>query len=131
MLGQFACRKAGALVSCSKGPVRAGDGLCPLAQSGATVFAMDLIPRITRAQSMDVLSSPSNLAGYTAVLDAAAVYGSAFPMMMTAEGTVQPDKALVMGAGVADTHAIAYAQRPCPVVSAPDGDRHSRVTGNR
>src|SRR3546814_18635745 len=88
-------------------PFRAGDELAPLAQSGATVFAMDLIPRITRAQSMDVLSSQSNLAGYKAVLDAAAVYGSAFPLMMTAAGTVPPATALVMGAGGAGLQAIA------------------------
>src|SRR3546814_4784245 len=81
---------------------------------------MDLIPRITRAQSMDVLSSQSNLAGYKAVLDAAAVYGSAFPMMMTAAGTVPPAKALVMGAGVAGLQAIATAKRLGAVVSATD-----------
>src|SRR3546814_1339409 len=99
--GEFAGLKAGALVICIMDPFRAGDELAPLAQSGATVFAMDLIPRITRAQSMDVLSSQSNLAGYKAVLDAAAIYGSAFPMMMTAAGTVPPAKAMDMGAGVA------------------------------
>ncbi|HMA13338.1 MAG: Re/Si-specific NAD(P)(+) transhydrogenase subunit alpha [Bacteroidota bacterium] len=112
--------KAGALLICIADPFRAGDELAPLAQSGATVFAMDLIPRITRAQSMDVLSSQSNLAGYKAVLDAAAVYGSAFPQMMTAAGTVPPAKVLVMGAGVAGLQAIATAKRLGAVVSATD-----------
>jgi len=112
--------KPGALVICIADPFRAGDELAPLTKCGATVFAMDLIPRITRAQSMDVLSSQSNLAGYKAVLDAAAVYGSAFPMMMTAAGTVPPAKALVMGAGVAGLQAIATAKRLGAVVSATD-----------
>ncbi|MPZ09698.1 MAG: Re/Si-specific NAD(P)(+) transhydrogenase subunit alpha [Kiloniellaceae bacterium] len=112
--------KSGALLVCIADPFRAGDELAPLAASGATVFAMDLIPRITRAQSMDVLSSQSNLAGYKAVLDAAAVYGSAFPMMMTAAGTVPPAKALVMGAGVAGLQAIATAKRLGAIVSATD-----------
>jgi len=112
--------KPGALVIAILDPFRAGDELGPLAKSGATVFAMDLIPRITRAQSMDVLSSQSNLAGYKAVLDAAAVYGSAFPMMMTAAGTVPPAKVLVMGAGVAGLQAIATAKRLGAVVMATD-----------
>ena len=112
--------KSGALVVCIADPFRAGDELAPLAASGATVFAMDLIPRITRAQSMDVLSSQSNLAGYKAVLDAASVYGSAFPMMMTAAGTLTPAKALVMGAGVAGLQAIATAKRLGAIVSATD-----------
>jgi NAD(P) transhydrogenase subunit alpha len=112
--------KPGALLICIADPFRAGDELRPLAKSGATVFAMDLIPRITRAQSMDVLSSQSNLAGYKAVLDAAAVYGSAFPQMMTAAGTVPPAKVLVMGAGVAGLQAIATAKRLGAVVSATD-----------
>ncbi len=112
--------KAGALVVCIMDPFRAGDELDPLAQSGVTAFAMDLIPRITRAQSMDVLSSQSNLAGYKAVLDAASVYGSAFPQMMTAAGTVPPAKALVIGAGVAGLQAIATAKRLGAIVSATD-----------
>jgi NAD(P) transhydrogenase subunit alpha len=112
--------KPGALLVCIADPFRAGGELQPLANSGATVFAMDLIPRITRAQSMDVLSSQSNLAGYKAVLDAAAVYGSAFPQMMTAAGTVPPAKVLVMGAGVAGLQAIATAKRLGAVVSATD-----------
>ncbi len=118
--GEVKGLKAGALLICIADPFRAGDELQPLAKSGATVFAMDLIPRITRAQSMDVLSSQSNLAGYKAVLDAAAVYGSAFPQMMTAAGTVPPAKVLVMGAGVAGLQAIATAKRLGAVVSATD-----------
>src|SRR3546814_8605716 len=79
-----------------------------------------MVPRITRAQSMDVLSSQSNLAGYRAVLDAAAEFGRAFPMMMTAAGTVPPARCLVMGAGVAGLQAIATARRLGAIVSATD-----------
>ena len=85
-----------------------------------TVFAMELLPRITRAQSMDVLSSQSNLAGYKAVLDAAANFGRILPMMMTAAGTIAPAKVLVLGAGVAGLQAIATARRMGAVVSAFD-----------
>jgi NAD(P) transhydrogenase subunit alpha len=91
-----------------------------LANAGVTAFAMELLPRITRAQSMDVLSSQSNLAGYKAVLDAAAEFGRAFPMMMTAAGTVAPAKVFVMGAGVAGLQAIATAKRLGAVVTAYD-----------
>ncbi len=112
--------KEGALVMAICDPYRATDDVAALAKTGATVFAMDLVPRITRAQSMDVLSSQSNLAGYKAVLDAAAEYANAFPMMMTAAGTVPPAKALVMGAGVAGLQAIATAKRLGAVVSATD-----------
>ena len=90
------------------------------AKQGLTVFAMELLPRISRAQSMDVLSSQSNLAGYKAVLDAANEYSKAFPMMMTAAGTVPPAKVLVLGAGVAGLQAIATARRLGAVVSAYD-----------
>jgi len=83
-------------------------------------FAMELVPRITRAQSMDILSSQSNLAGYKAVLDASEYFGGAFPMMMTAAGTVPPAKVFVMGAGVAGLQAIATAKRLGAVVSATD-----------
>lgn len=112
--------KSGALLISIIDPFRAGAELKALQDAGVTAFAMDLIPRITRAQSMDVLSSQSNLAGYKAVLDGAAVYGSAFPMMMTAAGTVPPAKVLVMGAGVAGLQAIATAKRLGAVVSATD-----------
>mgnify|MGYP001176300295 CR=1 FL=1 len=85
-----------------------------------TSFAMELIPRISRAQSMDALSSQSNLAGYKAVIDAASEYGKAMPMMMTAAGTVAPAKVLILGAGVAGLQAIATARRLGAVVSAFD-----------
>jgi len=91
-----------------------------LAKSSNTAFSMELVPRISRAQSMDVLSSQSNLAGYKAVLDATEHYGSAFPMMMTAAGTVPPARVLVMGAGVAGLQAIATAKRLGAIVSATD-----------
>ena len=87
---------------------------------GATAFAMELMPRITRAQSMDVLSSQSNLAGYKAVVDAAAVFERALPMMMTAAGTVPAAKVFVMGAGVAGLQAIATARRLGAIVTATD-----------
>ena len=95
-------------------------GIKAYAKGDITAFAMELMPRITRAQSMDVLSSQSNLAGYKSVLDAAGEYGRAFPMMMTAAGTVAPAKVLVMGAGVAGLQAIATARRLGAVVSATD-----------
>jgi len=85
-----------------------------------TVFGLELLPRITRAQTMDVLSSQSNLAGYRAVIDAAHEFGRAFPMMMTAAGTVPPAKAFILGAGVAGLQAIATARRLGAVVSATD-----------
>jgi H+-translocating NAD(P) transhydrogenase subunit alpha len=90
------------------------------ARAGITAFDMMLVPRITRAQSMDVLSSQANLAGYKAVLDAAAAFGRAFPMMMTAAGTIAPARVLVMGAGVAGLQAIATARRLGAIVSATD-----------
>jgi NAD(P) transhydrogenase subunit alpha len=91
-----------------------------LAATGASIFAMELMPRITRAQSMDVLSSQANLAGYKAVVDAAAHFSRAFPMMMTAAGTVPAARVFVMGAGVAGLQAIATARRLGAVVSATD-----------
>ena len=90
------------------------------AAAGIEALAMDFMPRITRAQSMDVLSSQSNLAGYKAVLDAAAEYGRAFPMMMTAAGTVSAARVFVMGVGVAGLQAIATARRLGAQVSATD-----------
>ncbi len=112
--------KKDAIVVAIADPFRAGDDLAALAKRGVTLFAMDFMPRITRAQSMDVLSSQANLAGYKAVIDGAAAYGRAFPMMMTAAGTVHPAKVLVMGAGVAGLQAIATARRLGAVVSATD-----------
>jgi len=96
------------------------DSLGSYANAGVDAFAMELMPRITRAQSMDVLSSQANLAGYKAVIDASAHYSRAFPMMMTAAGTVPPAKVFVMGAGVAGLQAIATARRLGAVVSATD-----------
>ncbi|MEJ2458480.1 MAG: NAD(P) transhydrogenase subunit alpha [Novosphingobium sp.] len=90
------------------------------AAAGLEALAMEFMPRITRAQSMDVLSSQSNLAGYKAVVDAASVYGQAFPMMMTAAGTINATKAFVMGVGVAGLQAIATAKRLGAQVSATD-----------
>ncbi len=90
------------------------------AAAGLAAMAMEFVPRITRAQSMDVLSSQANLAGYKAVLDAAAEYGRAFPMMMTAAGTISAARVFVMGVGVAGLQAIATARRLGAVVSATD-----------
>jgi NAD(P) transhydrogenase subunit alpha len=90
------------------------------AQAGVNTYAMELMPRITRAQGMDVLSSQANLAGYKSVLDATEEYGGAMPMMMTAAGTIAPAKVFVMGAGVAGLQAIATARRLGAVVSATD-----------
>ncbi len=96
------------------------DSMDALAGKGVTAFALELLPRITRAQSMDVLSSQSNLAGYKAVLDAAGELGRAFPMMMTAAGTIAPAKVFIMGVGVAGLQAIATAKRMGAVVTATD-----------
>jgi len=96
------------------------DRIDAYAKAGLMAFAMEFVPRITRAQSMDVLSSQSNLAGYKAVLDGAAEFGRAFPMMMTAAGTVPPARVMVMGAGVAGLQAIATAKRLGAIVSATD-----------
>ncbi|NCF27769.1 MAG: Re/Si-specific NAD(P)(+) transhydrogenase subunit alpha [Gammaproteobacteria bacterium] len=90
------------------------------AECGVDAFAMELMPRISRAQSMDVLSSQSNLAGYKAVLDAAATFERAMPMMMTAAGTIAPARVMVLGAGVAGLQAIATARRLGAIVSATD-----------
>ena len=110
----------GAILVSILDPMRAPDDAAALAKAGVTAFAMDMVPRITRAQSMDVLSSQANLAGYKAVIDGAATFGRAFPMMMTAAGTVQPAKVFVMGAGVAGLQAIATARRLGAVVLATD-----------
>jgi H+-translocating NAD(P) transhydrogenase subunit alpha len=91
-----------------------------LAQAGVTALAMEFVPRITRAQTMDALSSQSNLAGYRAVIEAAELYGRAFPMMMTAAGTIAAAKVFVMGAGVAGLQAIATARRLGAIVTATD-----------
>jgi NAD(P) transhydrogenase subunit alpha len=112
--------KRGALLLGMLTPYAAGDQLRAYAAAGVNAFAMELIPRITRAQSMDVLSSQANLAGYRAVIDAAAEFGRAFPMMMTAAGTVPPARCLVMGVGVAGLQALATAKRLGAIISATD-----------
>src|SRR5215207_2686691 len=112
--------KRGALVMAIMDPFGNDAALAALAKAGLTAFAMELMPRITRAQVMDVLSSQANLAGYRAVVDAAAEYGRALPMMMTAAGTVPAARVFVMGAGVAGLQAIATARRLGAVVTATD-----------
>jgi len=112
--------KKGALVVAIMDPYGNEAALKAMADAGLTAFAMELMPRITRAQSMDVLSSQANLAGYRAVIDAAAEYGRALPMMMTAAGTVPAAKVFVMGVGVAGLQAIATARRLGAIVTATD-----------
>jgi NAD(P) transhydrogenase subunit alpha len=112
--------KKGALVIAIMDPFGNEAALNALAKAGVTAFAMELMPRITRAQAMDVLSSQANLAGYRAVIDGAADYGRALPMMMTAAGTVPATKVFVMGAGVAGLQAIATARRLGAIVTGTD-----------
>jgi NAD(P) transhydrogenase subunit alpha len=112
--------KKGALVIAIMDPYGNDVALKAMADAGVTAFAMELMPRITRAQSMDVLSSQANLAGYRAVIDASAEYGRAFPMMMTAAGTVPAARVFIMGVGVAGLQAIATARRLGAVVTATD-----------
>ena len=117
---ELARYKKGALVIAIMDPYGNEAALKAMADAGVTAFAMELMPRITRAQSMDVLSSQANLAGYRAVIDAAAEYGRALPMMMTAAGTVPAAKVFVMGVGVAGLQAIATARRLGAIVTATD-----------
>ena len=112
--------KSGAIVVAILNPFMERPALDALAKQGATAFAMEFVPRITRAQVMDVLSSQANLAGYRAVIEAAEAYGRALPMMMTAAGTVAAAKVFVMGVGVAGLQAIATARRLGAVVTATD-----------
>jgi NAD(P) transhydrogenase subunit alpha len=112
--------KKGAIVIAIMDPYGNEAALKTMASAGVTAFAMELMPRITRAQSMDVLSSQANLAGYRAVIDGAAEYGRALPMMMTAAGTVPAAKVFIMGVGVAGLQAIATARRLGAVVTATD-----------
>jgi NAD(P) transhydrogenase subunit alpha len=119
-LAELAGVKAGAAVIAVMDPYGHVDALNSLASGGVSTFAMELMPRITRAQVMDVLSSQANLAGYRAVVDAAAEYGRAMPMMMTAAGTVPAAKVFVMGVGVAGLQAIATARRMGAIVTATD-----------
>jgi NAD(P) transhydrogenase subunit alpha len=117
---ELAGYKKGALVIAIMDPYGEDAALKAMAEAGVTAFAMELMPRITRAQIMDVLSSQANLAGYRAVIDAAAEYGRALPMMMTAAGTVPAAKVFVMGAGVAGLQAVATARRLGAIVTATD-----------
>ena len=112
--------KKGALVVAIMDPYGNDVALRAMADAGITAFAMELLPRITRAQVMDVLSSQANLAGYRAVIDAASEFGRALPMMMTAAGTVPATKVFIMGAGVAGLQAIATARRLGAIVTATD-----------
>ncbi|TYR30237.1 Re/Si-specific NAD(P)(+) transhydrogenase subunit alpha [Mesorhizobium microcysteis] len=112
--------KAGAVVLAAMDPYGNDAAVAAMAKAGISAFAMELMPRITRAQSMDILSSQANLAGYQAVIDAAAEYDRALPMMMTAAGTVPAAKVFIMGVGVAGLQAIATARRLGAVVTATD-----------
>jgi NAD(P) transhydrogenase subunit alpha len=117
---ELATYPAGALLIGVMDPYGQAEALQQIAAAGISAFSMELMPRITRAQSMDVLSSQANLAGYRSVIDASATYGRALPMMMTAAGTVPAAKIFVMGAGVAGLQAIATARRLGAVVTATD-----------
>ncbi len=117
---ELAGAKRGAILIGMLAPYANKEQIQAYADAGIDAVALELVPRITRAQSMDVLSSQANLAGYRAVLDAAYEFGRAFPMMMTAAGTVPPARALIMGVGVAGLQAIATAKRLGAVVSATD-----------
>jgi NAD(P) transhydrogenase subunit alpha len=117
---ELAAVKPGALLIGMLTPFANRDQVADYAKRKIDAFSMELLPRITRAQSMDVLSSQSNLAGYKAVVDAASEFGRVFPMMMTAAGTVPPARVLVLGAGVAGLQAIATAKRLGAIVSAFD-----------
>ena len=117
---ELASLKAGAVLVGMLAPFQDRDLIRAYAAHPVRAFSMELIPRITRAQSMDVLSSQANLAGYKAVLDAASIFSRALPMMMTAAGTVPPARVFIMGAGVAGLQAIATAKRLGAIVSATD-----------
>jgi H+-translocating NAD(P) transhydrogenase subunit alpha len=117
---ELATYKKGALVIAIMDPYGNESALKQIADAGLSAIAMELMPRISRAQSMDVLSSQANLAGYRAVIDAAEEYGRALPMMMTAAGTVPAAKVFIMGVGVAGLQAIATARRLGAIVTATD-----------
>ena len=117
---ELAMMKEGALLVALLEPHSSGEQIKAYADAGIVAFAMELMPRISRAQSMDVLSSQSNLAGYRAVIDAAQAFGRTMPMMMTAAGTMAPARVFVLGAGVAGLQAIATARRLGAIVSATD-----------
>ena len=117
---QLTGTKPNAILVGALDPIRRGDAVAAYASAGIEALAMEWMPRITRAQSMDILSSQSNLSGYKAVVDAASAFGRAFPMMMTAAGTISPAKLFVMGVGVAGLQAIATGRRLGAQVSATD-----------
>ncbi|HEX4294634.1 MAG TPA: Re/Si-specific NAD(P)(+) transhydrogenase subunit alpha [Rhizomicrobium sp.] len=117
---EIAAMKKGAVLAALLSPYTDKDTAAKLAAQGVSAFAMEFIPRISRAQAMDVLSSQANLAGYKAVLDAAATFGRAMPMMMTAAGTIAPARVFIMGVGVAGLQAIATARRLGAIVTATD-----------
>ena len=117
---EIAAMKKGAVYASLLAPYSEKDPIGKLASQGVSAFAMEFIPRISRAQSMDVLSSQANLAGYKAVIDASAQYGRAFPMMMTAAGTIAPARVFIMGVGVAGLQAIATARRLGAIMTATD-----------
>jgi len=117
---EIAAMKKGAVYASLLAPYTEKDPIQKLAAQGVSAFAMEFIPRISRAQAMDVLSSQANLAGYKAVLDAAATFGRAMPMMMTAAGTIAPARVFIMGVGVAGLQAIATARRLGAIVTATD-----------
>src|SRR6516225_8857779 len=117
---ELANYKKGAAVIAIMDPYGNETAIKAMADAGLTAFAMELMPRITRAQVMDVLSSQANLAGYRAVIDAAGEYGRALPMMMTAAGTIPAAKVFIMGVGVAGLQAIATARRLGAIVTATD-----------
>src|ERR1700744_1487356 len=117
---EIAGLKKGAVIASLLAPYTEKDTIQKLASAGVVAFAMEFIPRISRAQAMDVLSSQANLAGYKAVIDASAEFGRAFPMMMTAAGTIAPARAFIMGVGVAGLQAIATARRLGAIVTATD-----------
>jgi NAD(P) transhydrogenase subunit alpha len=112
--------KKGAIVIGMMDPYGQESAVAAMAEAGIVAFALELLPRITRAQTMDVLSSQANLAGYRAVIDASGAFGRALPMMMTAAGTVPAARVFVMGAGVAGLQAIATARRLGAIVTATD-----------
>jgi H+-translocating NAD(P) transhydrogenase subunit alpha len=117
---EIAAMKSGAILACILAPYDKRDGLEAIARQGVSAFAMEMMPRISRAQSMDVLSSQANLAGYRAVIMAADAFGRALPMMMTPAGTVPAAKVFIMGVGVAGLQAIATARRLGAIVTATD-----------
>jgi NAD(P) transhydrogenase subunit alpha len=117
---EIAAMKSGAVLIGLLAPHTEKDAIAALATRGVIAFAMEFLPRISRAQTMDVLSSQANLTGYKAVIDAAAQFGRAMPMMMTAAGTIAPARVFIMGVGVAGLQAIATARRLGAIVSATD-----------